>query len=367
MNRVLIIAYNDLNNSGVPNVIYQTIKALHHNYIFDVFVFGDDEYYYQKLKKEGIKISLIKFIDKKPQGKLKRLFWWFFKNPREHYNFMMDVLRQNDYAVIHSFKEYYSWPFFKAAKKMGIQNRILHRNINPAKPNEPIIRILESKNKRLSLKFATNRVGVSKSSCDVAFGKKKYTILHNSYNEDKYNMRVKSQLSTDELVITEVASYSENKNQLFALSVLKELKKLHKNTRLNLVGATEVTPYYQELIDYVKNNDLDNDVSFIERTDNVNKIYEKTTFVIIPSFREGFSLVAIEAQACGINVFASSSVPGEVNCGGVSFLDLSKGSKYWAKEIYKLFIKLGNKRTQYNMDEFSFEKFKMNLLTIYNS
>ena len=89
MKRVLIIAYNDLNNSGVPNVIYQTIKALHEQCSFDVLIFGDDEYYYQKLCSEGVNINLIKYIDNKPQGKLARLFWWFFKMPHNHYLFRL--------------------------------------------------------------------------------------------------------------------------------------------------------------------------------------------------------------------------------------------------------------------------------------
>ena len=199
---------------------------------------------------------------------------------------------------------------------MGIKKRLLHRNINPEKPRNPLIRLLESRNRRLSIKYASTLVGVSELCCKNAFKNKRYTVLYNSYDEQKYNMNVKNKLSDDELVITQVASYSENKNQLFSLQVLKELKKLHENTRLNLIGASEMNPYYQKLIDYVKNNNLEDCVSFVERTDSVEKIYEKTTFVIIPSLREGFSLVAVEAQACGISVFVSDTIPSEVNCGG---------------------------------------------------
>ena len=365
MKKALIIAYNDLNNSGAPNVIYQTIKALHEQYSFDVLVFGDDEYYYQKLCNEGIHINLIKYKEDKPEGKLSRLFWWFYKMPHNHYLFMKKLLKENDYSVIHSFKEYYSWPFFKAAKEAGVDKRIYHCNVNLLIHRNSENKFLFDRNLKLSIKYSSNLVGVSELSCKNAFKDNKYKVLYNSCDENKYNMNVKNKLSNDELVITHVASYSDNKNQLFSLKVLKELKKLHGNTKLNLVGATDIDPYYQSLIDYVKDNELEDSVSFIKRTNDVDKIYEKTTFAIVPSFSEGLSLVSVEAQACGITVFASTNVTNEVDCGGVRFLDLSKGPGYWAKEIYGTFLKKHNSRTNYDINKFSFERFKKELEKIY--
>lgn len=365
MKKALIIAYNDLNISGVPNVIYQSIKALHEEYSFDVLVFGDDDYYFQKLKNEGIDIRLIKCIDERPIGKLKRLFWRFYERPRGHYLFMKELLKKNNYVVIHSFKEYDSWPFFKAAKEAKIRKRILHRNVNPKQNHQSINGMLELKGRRLSIKYASNLVGVSEICCKNAYRKREYTVLYNSYDEQKYNANVENRLSNGELVITQVASYSDNKNQLFSLQVLKELKKLHESTRLNLVGAGVMNSYYQSLIDYVKSNNLESSVSFIDRCDNVEKIYEKNSFVIIPSSREGFSLVAVEAQACGINVFASSNVPIDVDCGGVKYLDLSTGPAYWAKEIYKSFLEQHNSRVLYDTSRFSFARFKKELEAFY--
>ena len=331
MKKVLIIAYNDLNNSGVPNVIYQTIKALHKEYSFDVLVFGNDDYYRQKLRNEGIEINLIRYIEKKPKSKLARVFWWFYKRPRGHYLFTKKLLKENAYLVVHSFKEYDCWSFFKAAKKAGINKRIFHCSVNLAIDKKAKDKFLKYRNRRLSLRYANVFVGVSELSCKNAFRNKKYTVL----------------------------------NQLFSLQVLKELKKLHENTRLNLVGASGITPYCQKLIDYVKTNDLEKDVSFIDKSDSVERIYEKTTFVIIPSLREGFSLVAIEAQACGIELFASSNVPKEIDCGGAMFIELSKGPVFWAKEIYDKYLHEGNVRALLETNIFSFNRFKADLVTLY--
>ena len=51
--------------------------------------------------------------------------------------------------------------------------------------------------------------------------------------------------------------------------------------------------------------------------------------------------------------------------GGVTFLDLSKGPSYWADYIYKLFIKLRNNRSAYNVEKFSFNRFSKQLIDLY--
>lgn len=365
MKKALIITYNDLNNSGVPNVIYQTIKALHNRYSFDVLIFENDTYFYQKLIQEKIDVNILKYNETKPKNKIGRLFWHFNKRPHNHYLFMSELLKNNKYDVIHSFKEYDSWSFFKAAKEAGINKRIFHRNINPEQPHKVIIRILEKRNKRLTLKYSSLLVGVSELCCKSAFENRECSVLYNCYDEDRFNFDVKNKLTSDELVLTQVASYSDNKNQLFTLKVFNELKKIQRSAKLNLVGATDVTPYYQSLIEYVKNNNLENDVSFIKKSDSVNELYKRTTFVIIPSIREGFSLVAVEAQACGIMVFASSTVPKEVDCGCIQFLDLSKSPEFWASEINNASRLLKNKRMLSKMDKFSFERFRLQLEKLY--
>ena len=155
------------------------------------------------------------------------------------------------------------------------------------------------------------------------------------------------------------------KNQLFSLEVLIELKKLHGNAKLNLVGVNGITPYYRKLIDFVNNNGLEDSVNFIVKTDDVEKIYEHTSFAIIHSLREGFSLVAIEAQAYVIEMFASSNIPKEVVCGGVVFFDLLEGAKYWADEIDKYYLRYGNNRHGFDTKGFGFEKYKYRLAYLY--
>ena len=365
MKKALIIAYNDLNNSGVPNIIYQTIKALHNEYLFDVLVFGDDTYYFERLKNDGIKINLIRFNEIKPKSKIFKLFWWLFKMPRNHYLFAKKLMLKSGYDVVHSFKELYSWPFFKAAKKVGIKKRIFHNNVDLKRNSKTKYELLDVRNLRLSIKYSTLRVGVSKLCCENAFKKHNSFVLYNCYDETKFNNDNVVQLPDNELVITQVGTFNENKNQLFSLEILKVIKEKYINAKLYLVGADDVSHYHQKLIDLVNNNDLIKNVVFIQKCKNIEKYYKNSTFAIIPSYSEGFSLVAIEAQACGLTVFASTSIPNEVNVGGVKFLDLNKGPEHWANVILETFEKQKNRRKIYDLSVFSFNRFKKELTKIY--
>ena len=366
MKKALIIAYNDLNNSGVPNVIYQTIKALHTEYAFDILIFKDDEYNYQKLLKEGIEVNLIKYKEEKPKGKIARLFWWIHKMPKQHYLFMKQLLKENDYSVIHSFKEYYSWPFFKAASDAGIQRRIFHSNVDLKRDLKSKHKLLNARNLRLSIKYASSLVGVSKLCCERSFGKKNYFVLHNCYDQDRFKFSDAVELSDYDLVISQVGTFNENKNQLFSLKITEKIKGKYPDVKLNLLGGDSESPYCQKLRDYIQLHNLEENISLIDKCQNVEDYYKNSSFIIIPSYSEGFSLVAIEAQACGIGVFASSCVPAEVNVGGVRFIDLDKGPEYWADEICKTFEKQKNTRKQYDLSPFSFERFKKDLEQIYD-
>ena len=365
MKKILLIAYNDLNNSGVPNVIYQVIKALHNDYFFDVLVFGSDDYYYRKLKNEGIKnINLIKYFEKMPKSRIKRMLWHLFKEQRERYNFMKKLLNHNDYFAVHSFKETDTWPFFKAAKRKGIKKRIFHCNVDLTINSLKIKDFFKKRNKRLSIKYSTSLVGVSKKCCQIAFGTNKFDVLYNSYDEKKYNNNVLNENHNDSFVITQVGTFCDNKNQLFSLEVLNELLKIYNNAKLNLIGYNGKTQYYCDLIDYVKKNKLEKHVLFYEKIEDVSAIYKTTTFVVVPSKKEGFSLVTIEAQACGIEVFASSNITDETNCGGVIFLDLNNPKK-WADRLYQEFLEKKNKKESFDLKNFSFENFKNKLKYLY--
>ncbi len=357
----LIIAYNDLNNSGVPAVIYQTIKAMHNEFNFDVVVFGNDLYQYQKLVDEGIKnVNVINWYKEGKSNKISRAINHLIKGPKEMYRKTRELLNKKDYSVIHSFKEFDSWPFLKAGFEKGIQNRIVHSNVIHSEIENYLVR----RNKRRTIKYATTFVGVTKDSCEHAWTGQEYTVVHNGYDDSKFKL-TKSKLREDELVLTHISTYSENKNQLFSIEIMKELKLLYPKAKLRIVGAVREKGYFSRMRKAIDEGGVHDWVDVVDGSNGVESFPAKSTFYILPSKHEGASLVVIEAQACGIKVFASTGVPQEMNVGGITYLDLNDGPKKWAEVIYEEFKKSGNARTAYDTTSFSSENFKKNISELY--
>lgn len=358
----LIIAYNDLNNSGVPSVIYQTIKALHNDFNFDIVVFDNDLFYYEKLINEGIEnIKIINLQKEKPKSELGRVIYKLFSKPNFQYKESLRLMKSKKYDVIHSFQEYYGWPILKAAKKMNISKRIAHCNIIHDKNHYFSVK----RNRKKVLKYATTFVGVTKDCCKNAWSGKEYIVIHNGYDESKFKL-TDSKLRESELVLTHISTYSENKNQLFSIEVMKELKLLYPKARLRIVGAVREKGYFSRMRKAIDEGGIHDWVDVVDGSNGVESFPAKTTFYILPSKHEGASLVVIEAQACGIKVFASTGVPQEMNVGGITYLDLNDGPKKWAEVIYEEFKKSGNARTAYDTTSFSSENFKNNISKLYN-
>ena len=357
----LIIAYNDLNNSGVPNVIYQTIKALHNEFDFDVVVFGNDLYHYQKLVDEGIKnINVINWYKEGKRNKISRALNHLIKDPKDMYKRTLELLSKKEYSVIHSFREYDSWPFLKAAAEKGVQNRIVHSNVIHSEKDSYLVR----RNKRRTIKYATTFVGVTKDCCEHAWQGQEYSVIHSGYDDSKFKLS-ESTLRKDELVLTHISTYSENKNQLFSIKLIKELKVLYPKAKLRIVGAVREKGYFSKMRNAIIEEGVNDWVDVVDGSNGVESFPAKSTFYILPSIHEGASLVVVEAQACGIKVFASTGVPQEMNVGGITYLDLNDGPKKWAEVIYEEFKKSGNARTAYNTTSFSSESFKKNISSLY--
>lgn len=360
---ILIIAYNDLNNSGVPNVIYQIIKSQCDRYRFDIVTFGDNDYYYKKFLLEGITdINIIKFDIKKPKSRFARLFFYLFKEQKTQFKQTIELLKKKKYIVVHSFKEYDSGPFLKAAKKLSINKRIVHSTVIHSSTDDYITK----KRKKSTLKYGNIFVGVTDLCCKNAFPKKKYNVIHFSYDESVYNMGVPNRLTDKELVLTQVGTFSPNKNQLFSIDVLNSLKTIYPNSKLKLIGIETGKNYLTKINERIKELKLESSIEIIDGSKGVGDNLQRTSFTLLTSFKEGASLVVVESQACGIDVFASSCVSEEMNLGGITFLDLSKGPGFWAQEIYKKWLTNKNSRHLYNTSSFSKKTFKENITNLYS-
>ncbi|NPV51062.1 MAG: glycosyltransferase family 4 protein [Candidatus Methanofastidiosum sp.] len=98
----------------------------------------------------------------------------------------------------------------------------------------------------------------------------------------------------------------EHKNLYLLLRSIYLLKKEIPNIKCNIVGDG---PEKEKLIILANNLNLNNNVSFLafigEHTDLISLMKSSKVFVL-PSSREGFGIVVLEANACGLPVVTSN-------------------------------------------------------------
>lgn len=92
-------------------------------------------------------------------------------------------------------------------------------------------------------------------------------------------------------IITILARIHPVKNQL---TIVKAMKKL-TNKKLILVGKIVDLQYYNEIISYIKNNNLEGRVFFEDFTKNTAEVYYKSDVIVLPSLEEGLSNVLLES------------------------------------------------------------------------
>ncbi|MGL5636719.1 MAG: glycosyltransferase family 4 protein, partial [Bacteroidales bacterium] len=100
-----------------------------------------------------------------------------------------------------------------------------------------------------------------------------------------------------------VGTIESRKNLLLALKALKE-----SSNKIPLVAVGRPTPYMNEVKQFIKENGLEDLVTFLHGVPfgDLPAIYQQATIFVYPSFFEGFGIPIIEALYSGIPVIAAT-------------------------------------------------------------
>jgi len=126
------------------------------------------------------------------------------------------------------------------------------------------------------------------------------------------------------------------KNSAFAVAVGIELARRDPNTCVLLAGDTSAAT--EVLQRRVCAANLTDQFAFAGRRRDVDRLMKASDALLFPSRTEGLGMVAVEAQAAGLPVLASTEVPEEcvVIPGAVRFLGLDEGVSAWADNLLAL-------------------------------
>jgi glycosyltransferase EpsF len=313
---------------GVQSVVlnyYKHIDKRQISFTFVVFDYGDTEIE-KMVKSYGGEIHKVSHI----KNKLRYFLDIFF------------VLKKSKFNVIHSHLNFVNYLPIFAAFLNRIKVRISHSH-NNYKSKSIIIKFKRIIFKLFIRLFATHFAGCSKESLFWLHGKlnlnsNRNIVVNNaielkkySYSEELRTLHRKSlKIQDDTLVLINVGTLSQTKNQLFLLKLIKE-KFIERKLLLILIGSG---PDEDILRAYVLDNSLSDKVVFYGNSNNVGELLSASDIFLLPSLHEGLPVVLIEAQANGIPCIISDTITREVDIlKKIIFISLKSDLFLWKNSI----------------------------------
>lgn len=144
------------------------------------------------------------------------------------------------------------------------------------------------------------------SACGVNLTKFDY----NNREQWRKEVREKLGIASDATVFSFAARLTVDKGVNELLEAFREIESQNENVKLIIMGGADNSNKLNAgLIEYAKSSP---NVIFTGKVNDVEKYYAASDVFVAPSYREGFGLVVVEAQAMGIPAIVSN-VPGQID------------------------------------------------------
>lgn len=323
--RILIVAPNLRVSNGVTSFLMNNYPyVVEAGFEIDFLLCAKiDSKYNSYVEENGSKIFIYPESNK-----------YSFKNK----SYASDVIKQNKYDIIHiNTSGMWAYWALAAAKQYGVNTRIYHSH-NPKESTS-----LKGYAREIIFDFlcfgkCNAFMACTEHAGNSVFGKRKYHVIPNGifYDRFKFNSAKRSELRQqlgieESLVIGTVCRQADQKNPFFMIDILSEMLKIDNTCALIWVGTG---PLLNDVKNYAQKNCVADHVHFLGDRNDVNDIYNAMDLFLLPSKYEGLGIVYMEAQANGLQCFASVNVPKDTDLtGSICYISLKEDAQYWAEYI----------------------------------
>ncbi|MGR7813248.1 glycosyltransferase [Lacinutrix undariae] len=249
-----------------------------------------------------------------------------------------------------------------AAKKAGVKTVIVHSHANLKFRGNIISRTAATTElffqKRLMAKYADCFWGCSEEANQSLFlkhllTKDKSEIINNaiavevfqSVNIEKINqLKSKFKLTDNTIVLGNIGRVVRHKNVGFIIEILNELHKKGIDFSFVFAGRDEQPDYLKEILHKAETYNILDRIHYLNVREDIAELMNAFDAFISPALKEGFGLVAVEAQAAGTPCLLYEGFPKTVDMdlGLVSFFSSFKVNE-WVDEIVNLSPRLNDK------------------------
>lgn len=312
--RILMVAPTEMCNAGVPNVIMTLIRQLQDRYTFDVLALSAKEGFFDgEVRQYGgqvFHLSVLDYMDHKILYPYRML---------QIKRGLRKILENRHYTAIHCHCGINSGPCLALAKKMGVAHRISTAHGNYLRYGiNYILRAMNWCCKRLIVRNATARLACSDLAGKTLYPGADFVNVLNSVDVDYY--REVQPVPHEGLNLLQIGYYCTNKNQLFSLKLLHQLRQKGVDARLQLIGFPMEAGYLETLKQYAAEHKLEDSITWLPPDWDKRIALGQSDYSLLPSGSEGFGLVALESQAAGVMCLMSDRVPRDANAGLGVFL-----------------------------------------------
>lgn len=267
--------------------------------------------------------------------------------PLSYIRELVKVMKSHPFIAVHSHTDYQCGFPALAAKLCGIQKRICHsHSTNWQKGNKGSEKITLNILRSIIKVTATNYCSCSEEAAQFLFGKKLVKnngvkILKNGIDPGQF---IKNDYKDRESVINElklpgnvkiighVGRFSDSKNHIFLLKVLRKLIEKDSNYVALLIGDG---PLRGEIENEAKRLEIRQNIKFLGVRADIARLMNAFDVFLFPSKFEGFGIVTIEAQCSGIPCVISDTVPKttDMGLGLTTFVSLDASIDSWCTMV----------------------------------
>ena len=286
------------------------------------------------------------------EGSIKELGGRIFKvrygNAISYYNRLVELILKNGYSVVHIHKNsaINIIPFL-ACKRAGVKTIIAHsHNTSPSK-GRWMAKILHYINRPILNALSSDKFACSGLAAEWLFGKRyvrknKVLYVKNGIEVDVFaydaeirsRIRAELKLQTSTFLIGNVGRMTRQKNQVFLVEVLFEVRKRYADTKLLICGNGTMK---SEILKRAEELGVADSLILPGQCTNINEMLQAMDIYVMPSLYEGFGIAAVEAQCAGLPTILSDIIPAEAKITEVcKRISLRVPPSGWSMEIMKL-------------------------------
>lgn len=200
------------------------------------------------------------------------------------------------------------------------------------------------------------------------------TLIKHGVNIDIFKIHKKQKIANihQKNLISIIGRIRPPKGQIVVLRTLTAILRNNSDWGLVMIGKIDDKKYAEEIMSMASENGIASQVYIMPESNKIIDYYFASNIIVIASFTEGFSLVCLEAMACGLITVATESVgihSKVINHGENGFLFPKNDHEYLRKILTDIIsgkINLDpDKIRQTVIDKWSLERSVKDLLKLY--